>query len=62
VVELLNGEVCSKTGLAAFFSHDANAYICCLNHRHIVAAVADAADTLLGIILDELGHFCFLRG
>ena len=49
VAELLDAEVRRERGLAAFFADDADAYVGGLDHGDVVAAVADAADALLGV-------------
>lgn len=49
VAELLDAEVSRERGLAAFFADDADAHVGGLNHGDVVAAVADAADALLGV-------------
>jgi hypothetical protein len=48
--------------LHAFLSNNANAYIGSLNHTYIIAAVANAADTLVRLSFDEIRYLCFLCG
>lgn len=61
VEKLLDREVGREAGLPALLAHDAHADVGGLDHRDVVAAVADAAHALLGVLLDELGHLGLLR-
>jgi hypothetical protein len=62
VAELLDAEVGGERGLAAFFANDADAHVRGLDHAHVVAAVADAADAFFRVGADEAGDVGFLRG
>jgi hypothetical protein len=62
VAELLDGEVGGEGGLPALLSDDSDADVCGLDHADVVAAVADAAHALLGVVADEVGDVGFLRG
>ena len=62
VTELLNGEVSRETSLSSLFANDTNAHVGCLNHRDVIAAISNAAYTLLGVFPNEFGNLGFLRG
>jgi hypothetical protein len=52
ITELFDREIGREGRLPSFFTNDTDAYICRLDHRHVVASVADAADTFLGEFAD----------
>lgn len=60
VAELRHGKVSREAGLLSFLSDDADANICGLDHRDVIAAVADAADAFFGVRADEVGDVGFL--
>jgi hypothetical protein len=60
MTELLNREIGCQTGLSTFFTNNTNTNIGSLDHRDIVATIANTADTLLGVFANELGHLRFL--
>ncbi len=60
VAELLDGEVGGETCLVTFFTDNANPHVRGLDHRYVVAAVADAADAFFCLEPDQLRHVGFL--
>ena len=62
IAKLLDGEIRRQTRLATFLANDTDPDIRCLDHGHVVAAVADAARALPGVGADELGDVGFLGG
>jgi hypothetical protein len=61
VVELGDTEVCGERSLATFFAHNTNANVGSLDHGDVVATITNAADTLLGMLTDQVGNLGFLR-
>lgn len=59
---MFDGEVSREGGLASFFADDTDTDVGGLDHGHVVAAVADAADTLLGELADKACHVSLLGG
>ena len=62
MAELRYGEVGGERCLFAFFSDDADADVGSLDHRNVVAAVADTAHTLVGERANEARDLGLLRG
>lgn len=60
MAELFDGEIRCETGLSTFFANNTHAHIGGLNHGDIIATIANAADSLLGVLSDKLGNFRFL--
>lgn len=60
VAELFDGEVGSQTCLPTFLTDNTHTNIGGLDHRDIVTTISNAADALLGVSSDELGHVGFL--
>ncbi|KAI6763055.1 hypothetical protein HG530_009035 [Fusarium avenaceum] len=61
MTELLNGEIGRQTSLSTFFTNNTNTNIGSLDHRDIIATIANTADTLLGVFSNKLGHLRFLE-
>lgn len=62
VLEFNSGEVSSQGGLHAFLTLKSDTHIRYLDHGHIIPTVTHTGNTLLGIMLDLLGHHSFLCG
>jgi hypothetical protein len=56
VLELRDGDVGRPRRLETFDARDADANVRCLNHGHVVGAVADGKQDRFGIVLDELDN------
>jgi hypothetical protein len=62
MAELFDRKVGCKTSLTAFFPDDSDTDVSCLNHRDIVSAISNAANTFLRIFTDEFRNVGFLSG
>lgn len=51
VAELLYGEVSGQGGLHSLLAYDAHAYVCCLDHAYVVAAIAYSEYCLFGLFV-----------
>ena len=61
-MELGDGKICGQRSLTAFFAYDADTNVGGLDHRHVIATVADASDSFLGMLSNEESDVCFLSG
>lgn len=61
VAELYNAEVGRQARLLALLAHDPHPDVRSLDHRHVVAAIADAAHPLPRVRLDQPRDVGFLR-
>jgi hypothetical protein len=60
MAELVDRKVRRQARLSPFLAHDSDPHIRGLDHGHIVASVADAADPFLRELLDQFGNICLL--
>lgn len=62
VLELRDAEVRGERGLLALLAEDADAHVRLLDHRHVVAAVADRERQRLRFVLHDAHDLRLLRG
>ena len=60
MAELFNREIGGQRCLSTLLSNDTDTDVCCLDHGHVIATVADTTNPLFGVFADEAGDVSFL--